>query len=309
MAKRKDAEKGTVPRPTAKGGAAPRMVSVASVITTGDVGDHVALLRGRRVRSMLVTKAMVGRSFGAAVAAASRSRGAARAYALLKQSQRNRASVARSDGSAHSASQPVGAAQPATSGYGFSHARGSVARGGMILQEILVPTVHHGALRMRVTADGTVRLIERQPTARTVPVSAPARESSAAAVAAEDFTTAQMLEAGLLAFWEIADRWKLSNTEQCAMLQVSDSTRLRWTKTMPTEGDALADRLQLVLLTYQRANELAGSESEAAALVRREGSALNADSPQQTILEMLSVASILEMHRHYQRLEAEVAAW
>ncbi len=305
MAKRKEVEKEASPRTSSRRDQTPRTVSLAAAITVRDVGVRVKIRVGRRVRSMLVTKAMVGRSFGVAAATWLRSRGGTRAYQIVKQSQRARG-VARADTSAVPQLRP---AKAGTSGDVVPESGGRVEQRGMILQEILVPTVHHGVLRMRVTADGTVRVVDRPRRARTVPASAPLHESSSSEATAQEFTTAQMLEAGLLAFREIADRWKLSNTEQCAMLQVSDSTRLRWTKSMPTEGDALADRLQLILLSYQRANELAGSESEAAALVRREGSALNAESPQQTILEMLSVPSILEMNRHYQRLEAEVGAW
>jgi hypothetical protein len=122
-------------------------------------------------------------------------------------------------------------------------------------------------------------------------------------------TTVQMLEAGLLAFQEIAARWQLTNAEQSGLLQASESSLLRWKKAAPIEGEVLLDRLQLVLIAYQRVNELAGSETEAAALVRRAGSALNDEDPSQTVLEMLSVPSILEMNRHVQRFDAEVHAW
>jgi len=54
---------------------------------------------------------------------------------------------------------------------------------------------------------------------------------------------------------------------------------------------------------------MTGSEAESAALVRRAGGALNPGVPEQTLLEAMSVPSILEMPRHVLRLEAEAGAW
>lgn len=139
--------------------------------------------------------------------------------------------------------------------------------------------------------------------------SRPRAEEAVRTTTTDVVTTAQMLEAGLLAFQEIATRWQLTNGEQSGVLQVSESSLLRWKKAPPSDDEVLLDRLQLVLLAYQRVNELAGSELEAAALVRREGSALNPENLSQTVLQMLSVPSILEMNRHVQRLDAEVHAW
>lgn len=122
-------------------------------------------------------------------------------------------------------------------------------------------------------------------------------------------SVAEMIDAGMDAFWELAERWRLSATEQNALLNISDSTRLRWRRAHPSEGEALLDRLQLILLTYQRLNEMTGTDAEAATLLRRKGSAMSPDVPGLTVLEALGAPSILEMQRHYQRLESDAGAW
>lgn len=301
--------KGTSSRGTDKSGRAPREVAFSQKITSRDVGRRVVIRLRFGVRSLVVTAAMVGRTFGETARYARMARVADRTNAIFEKSQRARGAA----GPGFGPGKPVVAETRLIKyphfGYGGSRDLKRVARTAPVIEEVLVPTAHHGMLRVSVASDGSVRVADRpRRVTKRIPKEL-AHESPAGPAVAEAFTTAQMLEAGVLAFWKIAERWNLSNAEQCAMLQVSDSTRLRWKRSKPTEGDTLLDRLQLVLLAYQRANELAGSEAESAALLRREGSALNAELPQQTILEMLSVPSILEMNRHFQRLESEVAAW
>lgn len=162
--------------------------------------------------------------------------------------------------------------------------------------------------QMMIARRALVKEVKQAEVTRTTR-SRPRAEEAVRTTTTDVVTTAQMLEAGLLAFQEIATRWQLTNGEQSGVLQVSESSLLRWKKAPPSDDEVLLDRLQLVLLAYQRVNELAGSELEAAALVRREGSALNPENPSQTVLQMLSVPSILEMNRHVQRLDAEVHAW
>ncbi len=300
--------KGTSSRGKAKTGRAPRKVIPSQMITSRDVGRRVVIRLRFGVRSLVVTAAMVGRTFGETARYARMARVADRTNAIFEKSQRARGAA----GPGFGPGKPVVEETRLIRNPYFVYRPRDlkrVARTAPVIEEVLVPTAHHGMLRVSVASDGSVRVADRpRRVTKRIPKEL-ARESPAGPAVAEAFTTAQMLEAGVLAFWKIAERWNLSNAEQCAMLQVSDSTRLRWKRSKPTEGDTLLDRLQLVLLAYQRANELAGSEAESAALFRREGSALNAELPQQTILEMLSVPSILEMNRHFQRLESEVGAW
>ena len=300
--------KGTSSRGTAKTGRAPREDLLSQMITSRDVGHRVVIRHRFGVRSLVVTAAMVGRTFGETARYARMARVADRTNAIYEKSQRARGAAGPGFGPGRSVVEETHLRKNPLFIYG-PRDRKRVARTAPVIEEVLVPTAHHGMLRVSVASDGSVRVADRpRRVTKRIPKEL-AHESPAGPDVAEAFTTAQMLEAGILAFWKIAERWDLSNAEQCAMLQVSDSTRFRWKRSKPTEGDTLLDRLQLVLLAYQRANELAGSEAESAALLRREGSALNAELPQQTILEMLSVPSILEMNRHFQRLESEVAAW
>ena len=118
-----------------------------------------------------------------------------------------------------------------------------------------------------------------------------------------------MLVAGLHAFWTLAERWKLTVVEQCALLAVSPRTRARWRARPPRVHAPVLDRLKVILLTYQRLVELVGElDADTARVLRQPGSADNPESPSQSLLEALSDRSILAMDRHYQRLAALIHA-
>jgi hypothetical protein len=98
-------------------------------------------------------------------------------------------------------------------------------------------------------------------------------------------TEEEQLAAGLHAFFNLAKRWKLTVREQCALLAVSASTRMRWKTKPPAVNDALKRRLRLVILTYQRLLELTwGTDAETARVLRQPGSADNPDAPKQSLL-------------------------
>jgi len=80
--------------------------------------------------------------------------------------------------------------------------------------------------RYREATFRTTTLRQRSPALeRPVGHSRPARVAERAPVlAAHDATVAEMLDAGLTAFWTLAERWALSGAEQNALLQLSDST-------------------------------------------------------------------------------------
>jgi hypothetical protein len=140
---------------------------------------------------------------------------------------------------------------------------------------------------------------------RPLRVKRDARPINAGPVPSDD----AMVAAAFRAFVTLAERWELSSTEQNTLLGVSDSTRLRWIARAPVYDPTIADRLRLILLSYQRLHELTGGpDAELARFVRRTGSADNPALPKQTLLEALSSPSVLDMYAAYRRLEAELYA-
>ena len=119
----------------------------------------------------------------------------------------------------------------------------------------------------------------------------------------------QQLEAGLLAFWRVADRLHMSAATQRAVLDTSESSLLRWRKGhLPTPTPDFLDRLRLLLLSYQRLVELAGSEEGAAELFRRRGGAESAGRVSQSIAEVLESRSLLALQGVYHHLDAIAAS-
>jgi hypothetical protein len=122
-------------------------------------------------------------------------------------------------------------------------------------------------------------------------------------------TKERQVDVGLLAFFNLAARWKLTIAEQCGLLGVSPSTRARWRAKPPAVSEALLQRLRLVILTYRRLIELtAGTDVEIARVLRQAGSADNPKKPRQSLLSGLSTRSLPEMDRCYRRLEGLIHA-
>jgi hypothetical protein len=104
----------------------------------------------------------------------------------------------------------------------------------------------------------------------------------------------EMLAAGLDAFWALADRWALTAEEQNDLLNVSDSTRLRWRAgRVPAPDPDLLDRLRMIVLIYQRLMEIAGTDRDAAAVLRRAGSAADPRNTEASLLDAMRASSLL----------------
>ncbi|MBI3568133.1 MAG: hypothetical protein HY084_08030 [Gemmatimonadetes bacterium] len=122
-------------------------------------------------------------------------------------------------------------------------------------------------------------------------------------------TEQQMLVASLSAFWELAKRWKLATVEACAVLAISARTRFRWRRKAPLADAMTLDRLQLILLTYQRLMELThGSDDASARILRQRGSAENPEVSSQSLLEALTAPSVIALRRHYDRFASLIDA-
>ena len=125
----------------------------------------------------------------------------------------------------------------------------------------------------------------------------------------EKASAAEMLKAGLHAFWSLSPRWHLTEKEQAALLAVSESTVRRWKENEPTKDAVLHDRLRIVLLTYQRLLELTGGDDDVTETVfRQAGSAEDPNHPDDSLLTALSSPSPVIMATHYQRLESLIHA-
>jgi hypothetical protein len=119
----------------------------------------------------------------------------------------------------------------------------------------------------------------------------------------------RQLEAGLLAFWRVADRLHMSAATQRAVLDTSESSLLRWRKGhLPSPTPDFLDRLRLLLLSYQRLVELAGSEEGAAQLFWRRGGAESAGRASQSIADVLETRSLLALQRVYHHLDSVAAS-
>lgn len=111
-----------------------------------------------------------------------------------------------------------------------------------------------------------------------------------------------MFEVSLLAFWTLAERFCLTLQEQSRLLALSEGTCRRWRRETPRVNVDTLDRLQLVLLLYETLSALAPvSEKEKGRLFRSPGSAESPDDPNLSLIEALSVPSILEMQVHCRR--------
>lgn len=99
--------------------------------------------------------------------------------------------------------------------------------------------------------------------------------------------------------------------EQAEVLSVSESTRLRWhSGRRPDASPDLLDRLALLVRLYQRLVEIAGSDAEAAAWIRREGSAARSDAPKESVLDTARSGSLLRLYaltQHFTRVLS--ASW
>jgi hypothetical protein len=119
----------------------------------------------------------------------------------------------------------------------------------------------------------------------------------------------ELLEPSLSAFWLLADRWKLSEAEQCALLSISARTLARLKTKPPIKDAATLDRLRIIFLTYRRILECTGGlNTNNVWMLRKPGSSGNLESPRESILEALSERSVLTMLEHYRRLEAMIHA-
>jgi hypothetical protein len=117
----------------------------------------------------------------------------------------------------------------------------------------------------------------------------------------------ELLEPSLSAFWSLADRWKLTEGEQCALLAISARTLVRWNTKPPIKDAVTLDRLRIVFLTYRRILECTGGlNANNIWMLRKPGSAGNPESPSESILEALSERSVLTMLEHYRRVEAMI---
>jgi hypothetical protein len=122
----------------------------------------------------------------------------------------------------------------------------------------------------------------------------------------------RMLEMSLKVFWVVADDWRLTPAEQCALLSVSPRTLARWKTQTPARRSGLLDRLIMILLTYvrlvDRFADLAARHDEMLSwAVRFAGSACNPEAPDQSILGAFSERSVLAMLTHYRRVMAHLA--
>lgn len=120
-------------------------------------------------------------------------------------------------------------------------------------------------------------------------------------------TVGDMFDASLKAFWTMAARFELTTAEQSALLGVSARTCRRWRQNPPKSTAVVLDRLQVILLAYQRLSELVPVADHKRALILRErGSAGDPQDPTLSLLAALSTPSLSEMQAHYHRLAARV---
>jgi hypothetical protein len=118
----------------------------------------------------------------------------------------------------------------------------------------------------------------------------------------------KQLAVALKAFWKLADTWRLTPAEQCALLAVSRRTLARWRVKPPAKRAVTLDRLRLILLTHERLEAVFapwhGMDSAIARWwILLPGTAHNPNAPKQSVLEMLSERSVLTILQHYRRLE------
>lgn len=118
-------------------------------------------------------------------------------------------------------------------------------------------------------------------------------------------TVGEMFAASLSAFWSMAERFELTMTEQSALLGVSERTCRRWRRNPPRMTVVALNRLQVILLAYERLSELAPvADRERALIFRARGSAGDPNDQTLSLLAALSTSSVSEMQAHYRRLEA-----
>jgi hypothetical protein len=146
---------------------------------------------------------------------------------------------------------------------------------------------------------------ERSRVTRTAP-----RQSTWPSQAPENARAQKkMLKESLHDFWSLADRWRLSTSEQCALLDVSMRTLARWRTRPPTTDAVTLDRLRIISLTYRQILERTGGLNDNNVwLLRKAGSAGDPESPSSSILHALSERSVPTMLRHHRRLESMVQA-
>jgi hypothetical protein len=120
-------------------------------------------------------------------------------------------------------------------------------------------------------------------------------------------STQEKLAVSLEAFWAISADWRLTPTEQSALLSISKRTLARWKSRSPSGNARTLDRLMLISLTYVRIMDafgyvLARNGDLLAWYLRLPGTAANPEAPHDSVLIALSERSVLAMLTRYRCL-------